>query len=109
MIASRKSETRDGAADVAMLEEISLEAYRVKRELTWKKLAALIGATSPRQAWAWAKGEERPSNTRIAEIERATHGEVGRNAMFKTRLAWEREHKPPAAGLALPASGSRAA
>lgn len=71
---------------------VSLDVFRRRRGLTWQDLAALIGATSARQARAWALGEERPNAMRIDFIQTATGGEVTVDAMYQVRLAYERRH-----------------
>lgn len=74
---------------------MDLETYRTANGLTWAALADLIGASSPRQARAWALGEERPDEMRIAHIETVTGGVVSVHAQHRKRLEWERQNKRP--------------
>lgn len=74
-------------------ETVDLEVYRMEAGLTWGALADLIGASSPRQARAWAKGIERPDAERIEVIVRATGGRVSVFDLHRKRLAYERARK----------------
>ena len=75
--------------------DMDLESYKQAEGMTWHQVAMLIGATSPRQARAWALGSERPSSCRADHIETVTQGRVTVHAMHLRRLAWERANKRP--------------
>jgi len=74
---------------------VDLETFRVERDLTYRELAEMVGARSPRQARGWAIGEEWPQTA--AAIDRIVTGSDGRVSVFamhQRRLEWERAHAP---------------
>lgn len=74
---------------------VDLETYRVGEDLTYRELAELVGAKSPRQVRGWAIGEEWPqSAVTLDRIVTATDGRVSIFAMHQRRLEWERAHAP---------------
>jgi alkylated DNA nucleotide flippase Atl1 len=74
---------------------VDLESFRVARDLTYRELARMVGARSPRQARGWAIGAEWPQTAvALDRIVTGTDGAVSIFAMHQRRLAWERAHAP---------------
>jgi hypothetical protein len=72
---------------------MDLEAFRISRKLSYRRLAQLIAVGGGRRAQAIARGECWPRADRLADIVARTDGEVTIEAMHAKRLQWLAENR----------------
>lgn len=71
---------------------MDLETFRLSKQLSYRKLGAIIGLSHPGQTRSWALGETWPDADKLQRIFDATDGRVTLRGMHRRRLSYLAEH-----------------